>query len=499
MTEIMSQNLPALLIVVPLILAPIAALFSRWRASWVVATVASWWAFGVAILLLQRVRAEGVIHYSLGGWAAPTGIEYRIDLASAFVAIIVATIGAIAIPYARTSIAKEVSEDRRALFYTAFILSLTGLLGITITGDVFNVFVFLEISSLSAYSMIALGQDRRALTAAYQYLIMGSVGATFIVIGIGLLYVTTGTLGMEDLAHRIPEVMESGQGTRTIAVAFTFLTVGITLKLALFPLHLWLPNAYTYAPSAVTGFMASTATKVFVYMLLRFFFTVFGAAFSFGQMRLNLILMPLALVAIIAMSLVAIYQVNVKRLLAFSSVAQIGYMILGISFGSVLGLTAGIIHLFNHALMKGALFFAMGCVMYRVGSVRLDRMAGLGKVMPWTMAAFVAGGLSLIGVPLTVGFVSKWYLVQAALAGDHFLAAAIVMIGSLMALIYIWKVVEVAYFQQPAEDHGITEAPLSMLIPTWVLVIATFWFGIDAGTTAEIATQAAETLLGVMP
>ena len=491
----MSENLPALLIVVPLMLAPVAALVGRAGASWAVATAACWWALYASLALLLRVWDEGVIRYALGGWPAPYGIEYRIDLASAFVALIVAVIGAIAIPYARTSIAREVAEDRAPLFYTAFILSLTGLLGISITGDVFNVFVFLEISSLSAYSMIALGQDRRALTAAYQYLIMGSTGATFIVIGIGLMYVMTGTLNMVDLAERLPQVADN----RTIPVAFTFLTVGITLKLALFPLHLWLPNAYTFAPSAVTAFMASTATKVSVYLLLRFFFTIFGFQFSFERMQLDMVLMPLALVAILAMSLVAIYQANVKRLLAFSSVAQIGYMVLGISFGSVLGVTAGILHLFNHALMKGALFMAMGCVMYRIGSVRIEKMAGLGKAMPWTMAAFVLAGLSLIGVPLTVGFVSKWYLVQAALERDQWAVAGVVMVGSLMALVYIWKVVEVAYFGELDPDHEIQEAPLSLLVPTWVLVIASFWFGIDATGTAEVATAAAESLLRGLP
>jgi multicomponent Na+:H+ antiporter subunit D len=321
---------------------------------------------------------------------------------------------------------------------------------------------------------------------------MGSEGATFIVIGIGLMYVMTGTLNMADLAARLPAVADN----RTIPVAFTFLTVGITLKLALFPLHLWLPNAYTYAPSAVTSFIASTATKVAVYLLLRVFFTIFGEAFSFDVMELDRVLMPLAVVAILAMSSVAIYQENVKRLLAFSSVAQIGYMVLGISFGSVVGVTAGIIHLFNHALMKGALFMAMGCVMYRVGSVRLEAMAGLGKKMPWTMAAFVAGGLSLIGVPATVGFVSKWYLVQAALEQGRWLVAAVVMLGSLMAVVYIWKVVEVAYFRPADPDKDIREAPLSLLIPTWILVGASFWFGIDASLTADVATRAAETLIG---
>ena len=490
----MTDHLPVLLVVVPLVAAPIAALLNRPRLSWAVAVAATLWALYVALELLSQTMAAGVIHYELGGWAAPYGIEYVVDPVNAWVVVIVTLIGALIAPYARVSVEREITEDRIPLFYAAFILCLTGLLGIAVTGDVFNVFVFLEISSLSAYALIALGSDRRALTASFQYLIMGSVGATFIVIGIGLMYVMTGTLNMADLADRLPEV----SGTRTIPVAFTFLTVGITLKLALFPLHLWLPNAYTYAPSAVTAFIASTATKVAVYLLLRFFFTIFGATFSFDVMQLDRILMPLALIAIVAMSLVAIYQENVKRLLAYSSVAQIGYMVLGISFASVLGLTAGILHLFNHALMKGALFMSMGCVMYRVGSVRLERMNGLGRAMPWTMAAFVVGGLSLIGVPFTVGFVSKWYLVQAALEQGMWPVAGVVLLGSLLALMYVWKVVEVAYFRDADPELGISEAPLSLLVPTWVLVLSNLYFGINASGSVGIATRAAEVLLGAL-
>ena len=490
----MTYHLPVLLVVVPLVAAPIAALLNRPRLSWAVAVAATLWALYAALELLSQTMAAGEIHYELGGWAAPYGIEYVVDPVNAWVVVIVTLIGALVVPYARVSVEREITEDRIPLFYAAFILCLTGLLGIAVTGDVFNVFVFLEISSLSAYALIALGSDRRALTASFQYLIMGSVGATFIVIGIGLMYVMTGTLNMADLADRLPEV----SGTRTIPVAFTFLTVGITLKLALFPLHLWLPNAYTYAPSAVTAFIASTATKVAVYLLLRFFFTIFGVTFSFDVMQLDLILMPLALIAIVTMSLVAIYQENVKRLLAYSSVAQIGYMVLGISFASVLGLTAGILHLFNHALMKGALFMSMGCVMYRVGSVRLERMHGLGRAMPWTMAAFVVGGLSLIGVPFTVGFISKWYLVQAALEQGMWPVAGVVLLGSLLALMYVWKVVEVAYFREADPELGISEAPLSLLAPTWVLVLGNLYFGINASDSVGIATRAAEVLLGAL-
>ena len=489
----MSANLPVLLVVVPLLCAPLAALTRRPRPAWGVAMLAAGWAFVVSILLLSRVLAQGTISYHIGDWAPPWGIEYRIDEVNAFVVLIVSGIAAVVTPYARRSVEREIDATRIPLFYTAYVLCMAGLLGISVTGDVFNVFVFLEISSLSAYALIAQGPDRRALTASYQYLIMGSIGATFIVIGIGLMYVMTGTLNMADLAQRLPMV----DANRTIPVAFAFLAVGISLKLALFPLHLWLPNAYTYAPSAVTAFIASTATKVAVYMLLRFFFTIFGAAFAFDVMHLDRVLMPLAIIAIVTMSLSAIYQVNVKRLLAYSSIAQIGYMILGISLASVTGLTAGILHLFNHALMKGGLFLAVGAVMYRTGSVRLRAMEGLGREMPWTMAAFVLAGLSLIGVPLTVGFVSKWYLVLAGLEKGWWPVAAVVLVGSLLAAIYIWKVVEVAYFRERSREEPVREAPLALLLPMWILVLANYYFGMHADLTVGVAHRAAQVLMGV--
>jgi multicomponent Na+:H+ antiporter subunit D len=490
----MMQHLPALLVVIPLMAAPVASLLRWRRAAWGWALLTSWAVLAMALLLLRQVMAEGTISYFLGGWAAPIGIEYRIDVVSAWVLVIVAMIAAVVIPYARLSVEREVEPQRIPLLYSALLLCLTGLLGIVATGDVFNLFVFLEISSISAYALIASGPDRRALHAAYKYLIMGSIGATFIVIGIGMLYVMTGTLNMADLALLLPNV-----SSRTVSVAFAFLTVGISLKLALFPLHLWLPDAYTFAPSAVTAFLASTATKVAVYMLLRFFFTVFGPAFSVEVMTFHRVLLPLAILGVLSGSMTAIYQMNVKRLLAYSSVAQIGYIVLGISLVSVAGLTGGLLHLFNHALIKGSLFLAMGCVMYRVGSVRIEAMRGLGRRMPWTMAAFVLGGLSLIGVPATVGFISKWYLVLAAVEGGHWIVAGFILLGSLMAVVYVWKVVEAAYFQEYAGELGVTEAPLSLLIPTWTLVVANIYFGLNATLTAGVATRAAELLLGVTP
>jgi multicomponent Na+:H+ antiporter subunit D len=490
----MTQHLPALLVVIPLMAAPVASLLRVRRAAWALATMTSWAVLAMAILLLRRVMAEGTISYFLGGWVAPIGIEYRIDPVGAWVAIIVAMIAAVVLPYARLSVEREIEPQRIPLLYSGLLLCLTGLLGIAVTGDVFNLFVFLEISSISAYALIAAGPSRRALHAAYKYLIMGSIGATFIVIGIGMLYVMTGTLNMADLAVLLPDV-----SNRTVPVAFAFLGVGISIKLALFPLHLWLPDAYAFAPSAVTAFLASTATKVAVYMLVRFFFTVFGPAFSVEVMTFHWVLLPLAILSVLSGSVTAIYQMNVKRLLAYSSVAQIGYMVIGISLVSVVGLTGGLLHLFNHALIKGALFLCMGNVMYRVGSVRIEAMRGLGTRMPWTMAAFVIGGLSLIGVPATVGFISKWYLVLGAIQGGHWFVAGFILLGSLLAVVYVWRVVEAAYFHEFVGELGVREAPLSMLIPTWILVGANIYFGLNAAQTAGVATKAAEILLGVSP
>ena len=489
------HHLPILQILLPMAAAPLCVFLRRGRLALGFSIAVCWATFGVAIRLLIQTLTVGVTSYELGGWVAPWGIEYRVDVLSAFVLLFVSGIAAIVMSYAPRSLAAEIRRDRHHLFCALYLLCLTGLLGIVITGDLFNLFVFLEISALSSYALIALGKKKRALTAAFQYLVLGTVGATFILIGVGLMYMMTGTLNMADMATRLP--LEDG--LRTAIVAFAFLSVGISIKMALFPLHLWLPSAYAYAPSVATAFLAATATKVSVYILLRIVFTVFGIHFSFEVMPLDTILLPMAIAGIVVASTVAIFQHDIKRMLAYSSVAQIGYMALGISFASVTGLTAGIVHMFNHALMKGGLFLAMGCVALKVGSVEIEDLRGVGRRMPFTMAAWVVGGLGLIGVPVTVGFISKWYVVTAALEKGWWVVAVLVLLSSLLALVYVWRVVEVAYFQRPPEEGPISEAPLSMLIATWVLIAATLFFGLAPSWSVGLAREAAGVLLGVSP
>jgi multicomponent Na+:H+ antiporter subunit D len=500
---VLIQHLAVLQVVVPLISAPLCALLPLAKPehrlgnklAWLFATLVSLSTFIIALLLANEVTRHGVVTYELGGWAPPWGIEYRIDHLSAYVLLIVSAIASITMLAAQKSIEQEIAHEKISLFYAAFLLCLTGLLGIVATGDAFNIFVFLEISSLSSYVLIALGKNRKALTASYQYLIMGTIGATFILIGVGLLYMLTGTLNIVDLQQKIPDLLSS----RALHAAFAFFTVGISLKLALLPLHLWLPNAYAYAPSMVTVFLSATATKVSLYVLFRFFFGLFSNEISFEEFRLDKILLPLSMLAILIASSVAIFQDNIKKMFAYSSVAQIGYMTLGIGLASNNGSIAGMLHLFNHAIIKGGLFLGMACIVFRTGSVQLSNFAGLGKRMPWTMAAIFFLGLGLIGVPFTAGFISKWYLLIAALEQENWLAAAVIVGGSLLAIIYIWKVIEYAYLRVPSmvnnQDTNVyAEAPLQMLIPLWLLVAANFYFGLKTSFSYGFAATAINNL-----
>lgn len=487
-----SAHLPVLQVVVPLVAAPLIVLLRRGLVGYVLAMAASAFVAGSALSLLADVWHGGVISYAIGNWPPPWGIEYRIDAANAFVLALLGVIAVVVAAYARRSVAAEVPAEQHYLFYAMYCLCLAGLVGITVTGDAFNVFVFLEISSLSSYVLIAFGRDRRALLASYQYLILGTIGATFIVIGVGLLYMMTGTLNIADMAARIGAV----EARRPVLAALAFLTVGISLKAALFPLHLWLPGAYAFAPSAVSAFLAATATKVSLYVLLRFYFTVFGATFVFDALPMGGVLIALSVAAMFVASATAVFQADFKKLLAYSSLGQIGYITLGIGFASKAGLTGGVVHLFNHAVTKGALFMLAGAVALRLGSVRLDRMDGLAKAMPLTCAGIVLGGLSLIGVPGTAGFVTKWYLVLAALEAGSWTLAFVPVASSLLAVAYVWRFVEVAYFRPPsAEVARLSEAPPGLLLPAGALLVAVVYFGIDPSLTVGAAARAADALL----
>ncbi len=492
MTDL-TQHLPALQVIVPMLSAPLILLLKPRGLAWAGATAASLLSFAIALNMALAINNGAHFGYEMGGWEPPYGIELSVGAFSALVLLIITGASAAALLAGRPSIDNQIEAERQPLFYSAWLLALSGLVGIAVSADAFNIFVFMEISSLASYVLIAGGPDRRALPAVFKYLIMGTIGATFYLIGIGLVYMMTGTLNLTDMEARISGVTD----INPVLVAAGFITIGLALKAAVFPLHVWLPNAYTHSPHMVTVFLAACATKVAIYVLIRFDFFIFQANLERHTLQFSLFLMPLALLGILVASAVAMFEGHIKRLLAVSSVAQIGYIMLGASFVTKAGLTASAAHLFNHALAKGGLFLAIAGLACHYRDLRLDQLAGAARSMPWTAAALVICGFSLVGIPGTAGFISKWLLIDASMAQGQLALplVAIILVSSLMALFYVWRIVETLYFKPAVVEVQAGEAPLQLLLVAWLVALANIGFGLFPQLPLSLASAAAELLL----
>lgn len=495
----MTEQLTILLVVVPLIFAPITALLKNHLASWLITLLVSVACFILSFVILYDVIDGTHVIYELGGWRPPWGIEYKIDSLNAFIALIVSGVATVTSIFALQSVPKEIDKANYGLFYAAFQLCLLGLLGIALTGDIFNLFVFLEISSLSSYALISMGKSRKALTAAFSYLVLGTIGATFFLIGVGFLFAASGSLNIADIAQRF----STFEDMQLVMTGFIFIVLGLGLKAAIFPLHSWLPNAYSYAPSVVSIFLSATATKVSIYALLRVLFDLYPVDY-WRALLLPQIMLVLGCVAVIYGSFRAWQQIELKRLLAFSSVAQIGYMVIGISLLNETGITASVMHLFNHALIKATLFMGAGIILYRANTTVLSELRGFGGSMPWTFMAIVLAGLSLIGVPGTVGFVTKWYLLEAAISEGKWIVVITIVVGSVLAVAYVWKIVEAMYFNSKRKvvirgvnsgDISVAKAPISMAIALWIGAAGCLYFGLYTDLPFEAAQSVAKALL----
>lgn len=481
----MAAALPVLVIVVPLMTAVLMPIVGRfWRGGpWVLTTAALGFSAGGCIDLLLRTLDGSTITYSMGGWGAPAGIDYVVDRLNALILVMVSVAGVLTAVWMRKSVIAEVTQRARTAYYAVFLLFATGLMGITITGDVFNLYVFLEIASITSYVLIAMGRHRKAYYAGFSYLILGSLGATFILLGIGHLYMATGSLAMSDIAQRLPELYD-GTMAPTLMTGFAFFTVGFALKMALFPLHGWQPAAYTEAPSSASIFLAATATKISAYGFYRVSFTLFGASFLTDVLPVvQDAILVMCMAAIVVGPLLAITQDNLKRLFAYSSVGQIGYIMLGVVLFSsdqpeqIDGIAGGILHFWNHAAAKGALFMCAGAIVYRTGAARIEHLSGLGRRAPWTAAVMTVACLSMIGVPLTAGFWSKWLLASGALQTGHGGVVVVLLISSLLTAVYSWRILQRVWFAPASVTPKMErEVPWSMRVPALVLGACCLFF-----------------------
>ncbi len=479
----MNQQLPIILVVAPLMTAIVNTLIGqRYRnAAFLLTLAAMSVCLAASVLIFNAVNLNGVIQYQLGGWAPPMGIVFRIDHLNAFIMILIFFIALTSAIHAQKSIQKEL-PDKNTLFWSLFLLLITGLIGIAVTGDLFNLFVFLEVASLTGYALVAVG-DKRATVAGIRYLILGSIGASFYLLGVGYLYIATGTLNMVDLAQLLPGLYHS----RTVILGFAFILIGISIKTALFPMHTWLPDAYTFAPSAVSTVVAPLTTKVMAYVLIRVMFTVFEPTFSTAMLGITDIMVWMGTLAILFGALMALSQKDFKRMLSYIIIAEIGYIIGGIGVANATALKGALFHIINDAIMMTCLFMISGQIMYKKDGHQIDNFKGIFKTMPVTAAVFTVGALSVIGVPPTCGFFSKWYLLLGGIQAHQWGFVAALLICTMVNIALFFKIFDKTLFthSQRIEGHKVSmqtthgqDAPVIMLVPAVVMACVILLVGI---------------------
>ena len=459
--------------------------FLNKRLPFIIAMVMNSFFLILSLFILNHVLTVGPIRYWQGGWRPPWGIEYVVDAMNAYLLIIVISLIILGLIYSKENVKHEIEERKHTTFYTLVQLMAAGLYGITVTGDLFNMFIWLEIASLTAYALIAVAGGR-ALRPAFNYVIMGSIGACFYIFGVCWLYSVTGTLNMADMRLLLPLLYDN----KVVQMGFAMIVVGVMIKAYIFPLHLWQPDVYAYAPSTISSMMASVHVKVMFYILLRLFFSVFTINFITHYIGLDMLICWVAAIAILAGSFWAIKQRNLRRMLAYSSVSQMGYILLGVGLSplSPWGLIGAVAHILNHAIGKGCLFMTAGAILQQEGLRNIKDLGGLGKKMPYASAAFTIAALSMIGIPGTAGFASKVFLILASLDAAQYPFVVILLLSGLLNLVYFWRVIDQMYFVKTEEpkEAGVGREkgkalPLSMIVPILILaslciIMGIIWF-----------------------
>lgn len=490
----MNSTLPALLPMVPFtgaVVATVAALVRPRAAQWVaVATMTL--AAVLASVGLLRALDHGALRHAMGGWSQPLGIEYVLDPLSGFMAVLIGVTGLLVVVYP-TATGFNVTPERGVVVYPLVLLLLGALFGVVVTRDLFNLFVSLEIYSIASYALIALGGPAAAV-ASYRYLLIGTMGSSLYLLGVGFVYFTTGSLGMDSVGPALEQLTDSP----TTAAAVALIVIGLGTKMAIFPLHVWLPDAHSHAPPAVAALLAAVQVKVAAYALIRILLDVFPTGYVTDQLPVMTMLTWFGAAGIVVGSVMAIRQDDIKRMLAHSTVAQLGYIAVGIGLGTRMALIGALLHVVNHAAMKACMFFVAGGVLERAGTKKIAGYAGLGQRMPVTMTAFTVAAISMVGLPPTAGFVSKWYLVSGAVEADRWVVGVIVVGASVLTLLYFLRVLEMVWFREPMDAEAaasVREPTTGVVIPVLVLAVAVLALGLGNVVIVEQILEPVTVLL----
>ncbi|MEZ3164534.1 monovalent cation/H+ antiporter subunit D family protein [Halorubrum sp. RMP-47] len=437
----MIDQLIVMLVVLPIIGAAVPPLASlRFdRVGWAVATATALGHAALAGALAWTVWTDGIVRYEVGGFAAPYGIELVADGLTILLVVLISAVSLGVLAYARHA------GPHANSFYSQFLLLVAGLSGMTVTGDVFNLYVFLEITGLAAYGLVASGRGARSAVAALKYLIIGTIGASLYLLGVGYALAATGTLNMADLSEKLAA---TGYDSTLVLTAFGLIVAGLLVKVALFPIHTWQPDAYADSPDSVSAFISALVSTVSAYALARVLFSVFTVDFLEAVPLARQALVAVACVSIVAGSALAVAQSDVQRMLAYSSVSQFGLVIAGFAIATPLAVVGATVHLVGHAVMKGGLFAATGIIERKTGATTVGGYAGIAGRAPAAAGAFTVLALAMVGVPPAVGFMGKWYIVLGAVNAGTWPVVAVLLASTLLTLAYFARLAERLYFAE---------------------------------------------------
>ncbi|MCK9479836.1 MAG: hypothetical protein M0R40_10125 [Firmicutes bacterium] len=485
------ENLPVFAVITPLFIAfVLPTIAKRLKLVEGLVILAKILSLAVASCLAFIVLKQNILPltYYMGGWAPPWGIELQTGSLSAFFLLVVAIVALPIALFSKSNLDKEVGgKERVARFYVLFLLLCGALAGMALTNDMFNVFVLVEVATLSCCGLVSARNKPQAAEAAFTYLILATLGSTFLLGGIGFIYIITGHLNMGFAFEEITKVWM--QYPHVVWIAVSFILIGFGVKSALFPLHIWLPDAHSAAPSSASAVLSGLAVKGYILCLIKFLFSVFGKNLM-RELAIYELLMLAGTAAIIFGSVFALMQNQLKRRLAYSTVAQVGYIYLGLGLLSIDGLTGALFYMASHAVIKSALFLAAGALLSATKTKNINELSGVGRKMPITMAAFTIGSIGLIGIPLFSGFIGKWYLLLGCLESGSFITAAVIIIGSIFCAAYLFPIIRIAYFE-PAPDNDWKDPGLPQKIALILLSLAIIVLGIMPGPFLELAKNAA--------
>jgi multicomponent Na+:H+ antiporter subunit D len=492
---IFSEHFPALIIVILLVSAFVSPLLFRWcRKATAPALLASLLAALVmASLLLVRLYQTGSFSYHLGGWQPPIGIELRVDFLRVYMLLVILSLGSWIFVFALRDLHHELKEEVIGWYYALYALLLGSMAGMALTNDLFNLFVFMEICAIASCALISIKETRGCLEASFKYLILSAMGTGCYLLAIALIYMVTGHLNFTFVQQALPEAM--ALYPNNVLMALSLMIVAFGTKAALFPLHVWLPDAHASAPTPSSAVLSGLVIKIYAFALLLLLYTVFPRSLL-DTVPVHEIILWLATLGIILGSIFAMVQEDVKKMLAYSSIAQIGYIFMGIGLDNRTALTGGLYHLLNHGIMKAMLFMAAGMIIHSTGARKLREFSGLGHRLPITLAAFTVGGASMIGIPGTGGLIGKWFLALGALEAGRPFFVLVILASSLLNAVYYLPITVNAFLNPLPEGRDAFKPVPKLMLGCLIMgMAAVFFFGIVSKPVVSLLERALEMIL----